>query len=359
MEPNEPSLFLKMDGRYFQDENRNYFTFLTRKEEQYIDSEITRIVDPSYDCTFNFLFSKKNIDILINMINSIFFPDSKVIELEILDREVSFPNTKFDKSSIRADLICKAKLKNDNIIMGIEIQIGYYENFTNELFKYQTGLSYVNNNKKTWTIGFFINTKKTPEISSEAKLRKVKEENMETLDICNMIEIDLEEQINKIIEGEDIIINNKLIGTHGKEWIKLLGLRLWCRKSWGKYILPKNLKLSDNSCFNEAIKILALVPEYLLLTATLDEKDYRQFIENNEKRIKEAEQNGAKKQSILSAFTLFKAGYCSKPIKLCLQNKKFTSEEVNSALEDYIIEDNKENDKDRFISFLEEYKFIK
>jgi len=51
-----------------------------------MDDELISIVDPSYDSTFKFLFSKKNKSILINMINNIFFPDSNVIELDILDK---------------------------------------------------------------------------------------------------------------------------------------------------------------------------------------------------------------------------------------------------------------------------------
>jgi len=77
--------------------------------------------------------------------------------------------------------------------------------------------------------------------------------------------------------------------------MKLLGLRLWCKQSWGKYLLPKNLQLSNNPCINEAIKILALLPESMLQSDILAEKEYMQFIQNNEKRMKEDEQNAAKK----------------------------------------------------------------
>ena len=261
MEANEPSLFLKIEGSYYYDKYKNDYIFFASGEDQYIDKEITQIVDPAYDSTFKFLFAKKNIDILLNMINSIFFPDSTVFEIEILDKEIPFPSKKFNKNTIRSDLVCEAKLKHDNIIMGIEIQIGYYDNFTERLFKYQTGLSYMNSYKKTWTIGLFINANKSPENSSTSKLRKIKEESSETLDFCNIIEIDLEEQINKIKEGKEIRINNKLIGVHGKEWIKLLGLRLWCDHYGEKYILPKNLILSDNSYFNRANLFNGIIPQ--------------------------------------------------------------------------------------------------
>ncbi len=118
-----------------------------------------------------------------------------------------------------------------------------------------------------------------------------------------------------------------------------------------------------------------MVPDILLQRAKIDEQEYRQFIENNEKRMKEAElkgkkegleigkkeglEIGAKKQLILNAFSLFKAGFDLKALIFLIENKKFTSEEVNSALENYIIEDGRENDKDRFISYLKNKQFIK
>ena len=62
---------------------------------QYKTQEIYRLIDPSIDSTFKFLFADNDTKILENMLNSILFPDSpQLSELQILINEVVRPNPK-------------------------------------------------------------------------------------------------------------------------------------------------------------------------------------------------------------------------------------------------------------------------
>lgn len=266
--------------------NQSTSLFLQLCDKYYLSNPIKDsidIADPALDSTFKYLFIK-NPEILRNMLNSILFPEeSKIYKLIIIDKEISFPDQKFNKGTIRSDIACKAYIDNNEIIVGIEIQIGYNSNFTQRLFKYQTGLSYINNYKQTLILGLFINAKKIPEFSSDTKPIKSQNGKSTIIDLFDIIEIDLQEEINKIISGKDIIINNKKLGVFGKEWIKLLGIRKWGNIMCGKYSLPKVTNLSSNPCFNKAIEVLSLIPREIFNRDYINEDDYMDMVIENEK----------------------------------------------------------------------------
>ena len=88
--------------------------------------------------------------------------------------EINKPGQKKNKGTIRADIGCSAKYKKEEIIIGIEMQLGNNEdNFTERLLNYNAGLRLRNDLLKTWTIGLLIKANKNVEDdSSKTKLNK-------------------------------------------------------------------------------------------------------------------------------------------------------------------------------------------
>ena len=315
---------------------------------QYKTQEIYRLIDPSIDSTFKFLFADNDTKILENMLNSILFPDSpKLSELQILNNEVVRPFQKHRKGTIRSDIACKAKLDKNNIIFAIEMQIGIYGDFTKRLLNYNKGLSYEYNYETTWSLGLFINLTKNPKHSCYTNLNKIQNGEKKELNLLNITEIDLKEEIIKINKGEDININNKKIGNFGKEWIKFLGLRTWCPRNFGRFILPKNYNLSNNKYLIEVINKLENIPTKLLNDSLSLETDLYYLTEE----IKNAKLEG----KIQSAFTLFKDGCENKFIINTLRNEKFKKDIVKVYLEEF-----KElNDTiEKFLLFLKDNKYL-
>ena len=316
--------------------------------DQYETQEIYRLIDPSIDSTFKFLFADNDTKILKNMLNSILFPNApKLSELQILNNEVVRPNQKHNKGTLRADIACRAKLDEDDIIFAIEMQIGIYGDFTKRLLNYNKGLSYKYNYETTWSLGLFINLEEKPKYSSYTNLNKVQNGEKKELDLLNITEIDLKEEIIKINKGEDIIINNKKIGNFGKEWIKFLGLRTWCPQNFGRFILPKNYNLSNNKYLIEVINKLENIPTKLLNDSLSLETDLYYLTEE----IKNAKLEG----KIQSAFTLFKDGCENKFIINTLRNEQFKKDIVKVYLEEF-----KEvnNNIEKFLLFLKDNKYL-
>ena len=57
------------------------------------------------------------------------------------------------------------------------------------------------------------------------------------------------------MKDEPVIINKEEIDDNGKEYIKLLGIRNWCKRDSSKYALPKLPLLSSNEIFLECLEI--------------------------------------------------------------------------------------------------------
>ena len=105
-----------------------------------------------------------------------------------------------------------------------------------------------------------------------------------------------------------------------------MGLRLWCPKRNGRYILPKDFILSNNSYFNKAIRILANIPidiKNISLNLENDIQNYLTELKNAELRGKEegrregkeegkregkeeGRREGIIEEKITSAFKLYK-----------------------------------------------------
>ena len=353
---NNESIFLKLSGRYVKYSGKYLFFGYKGDEEQYETSEIYNVPDPSIDSTFKYLFTHKETKILENMLNSLLFPDSpKLSDLEIIDNEVTRPGKKHNKGTFRSDIVCKAVLDgNEIIIISIEMQIGMYGDFTERLFKYNIALSYKNDFKKVWSLGLFITLTKSRIHSSNTKLNKIQNGEKKELDYLKLIEIDLKDEINNIEKGKEVKVNGKEIGNNGKEWLKLLGLRTWCSTQLDKYILPKNFKLSNNATFNEALFKLLNIPKEIFIESIDIERDIMNYTKELEDNRLEGKEEGKIATLIISAFNLFKEN-CEKSIFIILGKEKFKKSEILLNLNQF---EGQDDIKKNFISFLKENNYL-
>ena len=331
---NENPIFLRLCSKkvyYYLDETYSFFLNGNKKYKKQCDcKEVYELSDPSIDATFKYLFTS-NKDLLADLLNSILFPErAELSHINIINGEINKPGQKQNKGTIRADIGCSAKYKNEEIIIGIEMQLGDNEdNFKERLLNYNAGLRLRNDLKKTWTIGLLIKANKNVEDNSiKTKLNK-----------AQMISVDLYSLVGKINKGEEIEINKKKIGIRGKEWLKLLALRTWCPEEFGKFVLPKGYTLSNNEKLNKAIEILSTVP-YDIINNSIEEeralKEYYNALEKSKKEgIIEGEIKGEIKNALISSFELFIDKCDLKFVKKNLRNKKFKKEDVDLYLKEY------------------------
>ena len=131
-------IFLKLSPKYIKLPNTEEYHFYSNKNNKiYKTKNIFHLYDPAIDATFKYLFQYERMNMWEDMLNSLLFPHSPQLSVEaILDKEISWPNQLYSRGTIKSDLVCKAKLNGEEIIFGIEMQIGIDEDFTKRLFQY-------------------------------------------------------------------------------------------------------------------------------------------------------------------------------------------------------------------------------
>jgi len=151
-------IFLKLSPKWEKLRNKEEYYFYSNKNNKiYKTTNIFHLYDPAIDATFKYIFQYERMYILEDMLNSLLFPDSPQLSVEaILDKEISWPNQIYDRGIIKSDLVCKAKLNGEEIIFGIEMQIGIDDNFTKRLFQFSIGLSFKYECGNSWINEFFI-----------------------------------------------------------------------------------------------------------------------------------------------------------------------------------------------------------
>lgn len=212
---NENPIFLRLCSKkvyYYLNETYSFFVNGNKKYKKQCDcKEVYELSDPSIDATFKYLFTS-NKDLLADLLNSILFPErAELSHINIINGEINKPGQKQNKGTIRADIGCSAKYKNEEIIIGIEMQLGDNEdNFTERLLNYNAGLRLRNDLKKTWTIGLLIKANKNvKDDSSKTKLNKAQNGKTYELDLLEIVAVDLYSLVEKINKGEEIEINKK------------------------------------------------------------------------------------------------------------------------------------------------------
>ena len=295
----ENLLFLKLEGDYSFEKRSGKYIFDLIYDRSFKCKIVNYIADPTYDSTFKYLFGPEDGKThLIDFINSILFPneEDEVIKLTYVNNEFPKLNTKICKGVvIRTNIACEIETINKKkpFVMCIEMQIGKCGSLSKRLFNHGTSLRNDNFFKDCYSIGLYISIDEEYRGSNHINLIKKKKKGYK-LKYINIIDIDINNEIDKIMRDESVIINKKEIGEKGKEYIKLLGIRSWCKMDSSKYVLPKISLLSSNKIFLECLEILGSVGQNALSLMKVDEQSLFE---------EEKEQND--REHIILAFGLF------------------------------------------------------
>ena len=151
-----------------EDKHEKTCKYILLNQEPYYEEKnlSSQFVDPSYDPIFKKLFSdgfpfngKKGIDRLLDLLNSIIFPNEenkKFINIIYNSNESNNLDAN-KKGNLRLDISCKGTIfdnnKKDTIIIDIELQLGNDSFIIERLFKYGSSL-YRQFDKETLVLAF-------------------------------------------------------------------------------------------------------------------------------------------------------------------------------------------------------------
>ena len=303
------SKLISLKGQYNYDEKKKQYIFDALTGSKISCKSLRYIIDPTYDITFNILFGTTGCEYrLIALLNSLLFPgnnEKKITKLEYLTNELKNFDKKWYKNSLRANITCEIEINNNKFILFLEIQKEF--------------------NKLKISITSRVN-------------------NTKNLEHINTVLINLDKELINITNNEDININNKVLDIEGKEFIKLLGVKIWATKIGEKFVLP-NLDLSDNEAINECINILSSINDIDLTEILMDEKYKLDIIKNSEN-----------KTLIKIAFQIFLEGINDdRAINLLKDNNVVLEDE--DEIREKLFEEH-QSLVDEFIEYLKIYEFF-
>ena len=311
--------FLDYSGNYEstgKEEEKDFgiFHFKNGKEK----SKKRYLVPIIYDVSFKkvFDYNDEGAEIFKDFLNSILYPESKLIEeIKFLPKEIlSNPHLVNNKGTRKVDYACIAKImqknKNEineghgslenynsednivykNVIIDVEMENNLTgDKVTSKCFNYGSSLRMKNDFMETWVIALCIDKSKNPGYDKGAKSYVAKEYNfehkIEHMDYVKIYEI----YLNGLFKAKDppvSVLNKEKIGAEGKEWIKLLCLTLWCNSPANdkiNYCIPEQLNFYGKQ-IGKAIDILADIQEDCRIAIKMQLFDEKQIEEDIEKR---------------------------------------------------------------------------
>ena len=305
-------LFHYLTSKFKIDKDKKYYFSLSGVDDySYVTDESTFIVDPAFDSSFKYLFGN-NAPRLENFLNQIYFlpRNEKLEDLQYLVGDYYELGKKYDLNSLKSDIACKGKLRDKNeILIDIEIQIGWFSDLDDRLFDYGFSLRQANTNfelakakekakknknkkiKRLYNnvivIGLILD-EKTGQNTNVIGLCKKNDVTNDSshLDMMNILEINVSEKLNELSKNGFVNLFGQKLSKDGADWLKFIGLRFWAivqKGHFSRYIFPiikSNEKYSSNYYLNEAI-LDSLEGGYLAsnLFSQIEEK----FVENYEK----------------------------------------------------------------------------
>ena len=377
-------------GKYSYDTNKKKHSFeITTGGKIYYD-EIVSLYDPGYDATFKELFLNHP-ESLKDFLNKVYFEKNRLVikELDYLKGVYYQIGTSHGFNSLSSDIACAAKIDEENenpkntVLINAEIQIGWRDKMDDRLFEYGSLMryNYTNQQRKklanlreekekyierqynnTIVIAFILDKQKKEEnLSSQIKLIKTKntESNGEILDNFGIVEIHLFYEVEKIIKGEPHQLFGNELSDEGKDWLKLIGLRCWAKKSEEKmkYILPRlkdDEKYSSNEYINESIMILikgneGLIDLYKQINDLIEEAEVKGEAKGEEK--------GKKISEIRMTYNLFINK--KDPLDSIELSHLYHTNEIIEIFKNNLKEINPDKNRlNDFINYLEDYNYI-
>ena len=320
----------------------------------------SKFVEPSYDSVFktifgdgNFINEKEGKDRLINLLNSLIFPneESKIIDINSISNEKSKIKKDQDNSGImRFDISCKAtvldKKKKTTKIIDVEMQNGKKTNILLRMDNYAYAL-YQTYQMETVVIAFmnqdYINNENRSQIvnrtvyDNEGKI--IRKENGPKVIIIN-----LKEEIKKIQKKGKIKLDEKELDKVGISWLKLLGIRQWAKTVNNFYYLPKNVHFLSKE-LESAFILLQSYDEGELIRLLRKEEEDRNILniyeENGEKKGKMEQILG----SLLNVFEQKKESFDEMIDIIDYEQSIFNTEDIEKKIPD-------ENKRNKFLELL-------
>jgi hypothetical protein len=202
--------------------------------------------------------------ILKSLLNSVLFPESKLIE-KIEYSKNHFPgkldiNSRYGAGSKSIDFCCKCFLKKDNnlniknnvLMIDAEMQIGFNDELESRFINNANTIRVKSKFADTWVVSFIMKES----INSDNNIIEFDKKNSEGVvnvkkyQAIKIYEINLNYCYSLIEENKDIKIMEEL-GQEGREWIKLLSCPIWCQNYNSRediYIIPKYTQKGFISC---------------------------------------------------------------------------------------------------------------
>lgn len=257
-----------------------------------------KFVDPSFDSVFKNIFCQGNIinnksgkERLINLLNSLIFPNEKEIRftnISYISNE-SNPLTIEKNGGLRFDISCKATIydnkKAKSLMIDVEMQLGKAEYMIERFFKYGSSI-YKQYEENTLVIAFVNNNESIKYNNRSQYIQLISKqpngEKIQTFDFFGVYIINLMEEIEKIKNNEKIYVKQKELDENGVCWIKLLGIRHWGIKDNNRYLIPKNMNFPS-----EEIKTAVVMVEQIndtQLNALLNDEEFMRSYEKTCKK---------------------------------------------------------------------------
>jgi hypothetical protein len=273
-----------------------------------IQSQPLFIAPPIYDVSFKKVFAstKTGLTLLLDFLNSILFPKSKLIkELNFIEKEItSNSHLKNDEGTLILDDVCIAKIqyldegktKVKDVLIDVEMESNYQvDKYTGKFFNYATGIRNQNDFRETWVIALGVNRSKNPREISFNKSHMIKKyyanDLQKDLDYIRIFEIYLNDYYNKIDEKISIFEGEE-IEDIGKEWIKLFTIELWCKKvNESCYCLPENILFKGDK-IKKAVEKLSDIFGSVEHKIKVEKKFQKETEENFQKQLDEKYETG-------------------------------------------------------------------
>ena len=276
-----------------------------------------RFGDPSYDAVFKSIFLNGKImdelngnERLLDLLNSLLFPndnEDKFSKLNYISNESPMVSKK--KGELRFDIACQATFtKKKNKTINIEMQLGHDTNIISRLFKY--GSSLYEENEKDTIVLCFINHSKLSNTFQSQYINLISNtptgEKIKKYDYCEIIIINLLQELKNISEGKKVYVKQKTLNKAGECWLKFLGIRNFEKlKNSVFYYLPNNIEFPSKE-MKSAYSIVRAIKEQDLKELKKNEEYNRRLQEEiKEEGRKEGREEGRKEQSLKSLVNIF------------------------------------------------------
>ena len=392
-------IFHFLTGKYSKNKKGNYKFFLKddkKKNTILYESQAVPIADPALDSNFKSIFINKN-ERMKNFLNNIYFipNEMEINELNFIPSDYNKIGNKFNLNSLKPDIVCQAKLKNNKtILIDIEIQISWKITLDDRFINYGICIRKSNSDfevekkkelyykkkkkeddnisynflhkiekkyKDVYVIALIIDKNLNNQHEKISFYKNINNLIFNELSKVNIIKINVNNIFEKINNNEKIFLFSKEIKKDGLDWFKFLVIRYWADKIGagfiGKYLFPKCEIYSKNFYLNECIQELILENGKETDYDQLEEEIREEMLKKKEEGREEGREEGEKKTLLIVAYNLLK-NVQNISLQYIITNKYiYNKEEIDKIFREQNIEiDN--NAYKKLLEYLKKNKYL-